>query len=133
MFVRLLAILAFTVVLTGAEQAAVTTKTLDWGSIVSPEAAAVGDQVEIVVTLSEAERAKGGILRIDPHWYKGRDRGGVAGSVGKQTINANQETYTFNWTIPAKDGITAISLVTYLGDGSWSGKRVTGTGRIVVK
>jgi hypothetical protein len=126
--VSLLVILSLTALAQAAEPK-LTNKAFEWGDITCQEQASPGDHIKIRVRLTKVERAKGGQLRIDPHWYQGKERAGVIGMVGRQKIEAKKQDYIFEWTIPAdKEGLSAVSFVTYGGeDDSWSGKRFTGT------
>jgi len=106
----------------------VVVKPTDWGRLTITKNPGVGDIAEVTVTLDDGVVTEATTLRVDMHWWKGRNRAGGAGSFGRRDVQPGDTgPFVLRRKVPDRDGITAIAGVVYLSpDGSWRNKTHNG-------
>ncbi len=111
------------------------TRDLGWATVSYPVSVKVGDKVELRIQLKPGAIAKATKLRIDTHWYEGRDRK-TGGPRSRSTPITPDQTdpVSISLTVPEKPGITAVQYVLYVSpSGSWSDKTHSGEVGVKVK
>ncbi len=90
-----------------------TKKLADWIRVVScPQKVKVGE--EVVIKISVSESAKGKFLGADMHFFRGPSYGGFMTWSPVQKIEHSGE-YTVTFKVSAKDGMTHVGVLFYLG------------------
>ncbi len=111
----------------GPPKADVQVKEFDWGSITVPKNTAVGQKMPVTVKFKDDAVNQSSSLRIDLHWWKGRDRAGVL-AAARHPNPKSGESVTKEFTIPDKEGLAAIAAVVYVSpDGSYDKRYISGT------
>jgi hypothetical protein len=100
------------------------TRDRDWVSITYPNAGIVGQTAELQLQVDGDAIEQDLRLRVDPHWFEGRQRraGGPRSRV--YDLPAGQDTsLDVQMRVPDREGITAVQYVIYAGpSGNWADK-----------